>query len=325
MAYLPTIEEVDELNKVPAPHSPRASLNPNQKYSSSTGFMYDRNRGSPPLGRRKHNVGDERLSAVSDTLSSTQRYITHSVTSNITLMEDCFGLYMVNKQTPIKVFRFTWRSSDDVVVQLITYGARIITMKYPDKDGASADVVLGFQDLAGYLYYDQYYIGATIGAVTDKIKQARFELDGKHVKVTENDCDHYFNGGAYGLDKVIWNSCVINNKVVLTHVIPHKHEGLPGPVMIKITYELSEYNEFHINMEAKSGRPTIINLSNLCYFNLGGHSGGSEELKKHSVTINCNCYTLMDDDDLPTGKIMSVAHTRFDFMKPKLMKDCLGM
>lgn len=303
---LPTIQEQDELlgpgsevllePSTPSATNPSQPITPKASQPASTVLLTDRS---------------------SHTLAKTK---------DITLTEDCFGVYRVENKPPVKIQRFTWKSSDKVEVQIITYGARITSMKYPDKYGKVNDIVLGFNDLSGYLYYGhEVPFGATIGAVTNKIKDAKFELDGKEINLSRNFYNHYCNGGFVGLDKVVWNSYANNTQVIFSYVIPDKQDGLPGPVMINITYELTMDRGFRIDMLAKTAKPTILNLSNLCYFNLGGHHGGPEELRQHSVCINCNCYTLMDENEFPSGKIMNVVHTKFDFSTPKLMKNYLGL
>ncbi|GJQ83682.1 hypothetical protein Trydic_g14390 [Trypoxylus dichotomus] len=306
MSTLPTIQEQEEPSSRP---STAERIRNNSKRQSLDVFQ--------PVGGR--SSGDTNRSV------SKHSLVTRPKVDEVTVTEDCFGLYSIQDRLPVKVMRYTWKSTKNVEVQIITYGARIVSMKCPDRRGIVADVVLGCGDLAGYIEYAEHYFGATMGVVTGKIRNAWFELYGKRIKIAESQDGHYNNGDPNGLDKVIWNSYMKDTKVTLSHVIPHKHNGFPGPVMINITYELVPENEFRITMEARSAKSTIVNLSNLCYFNLGGHNGGPEELKKHSIVMNCNCYTLMGNDGFPSGKIMNVSSTKYDFMKPTLLKNHLGI
>lgn len=244
---------------------------------------------------------------------------------NIILSRDYFGTIYDEDGTAHYIKRFTWKNHNNIQVQVITYGARITSICLPGRNGVVVDVALGYEDIAGCLYYEEFPFGATIGRFTNKIENATFAIDGKQYWLVQNDDDHHKDGGCKGFDKVVWKSYVDDTKVILTHVSPNKDQGYPGDLFVRITYELTPKNEFKVNMEAITSKPTIVNLSNLLYLNLAGHYAGPSELNNHVVTINANCYTKMKGDGLPNGKIMNVIYTKNDFMTPTLLKDVIGI
>lgn len=245
--------------------------------------------------------------------------------NNITLSRDYFGTIYDKNGAPHYIKRFTWKNHNNIQVQVITYGARITSICLPGRNGVVVDVALGYEDIAGCLYYEEFPFGATIGRFTNKIENATFAIDGKQYWVVQNDDDHHKDGGCKGFDKVVWKSYVDGTKVILTHVSPNKDQGYPGDLFVRVTYELTSKNEFKVNMEAITSKPTIVNLSNLLYLNLAGHYTGPNELYNHVVTINANCYTKTKGDGLPDGKIMNVIYTKNDFMTPTLLMDVVGL
>lgn len=114
-------------------------------------------------------------------------------------------------------------------------------------------------------------------------------------------------------------------KVIMSYVSPDGEEGYPGSLMTQITFELSEKNEFKIDMESVSSLPTSINLSNLLYFNLAGHYAGPEHIYKHILTLNCNCFTVQDENGFSTGEVRNVVHTIYDFQIPKTLGKVIGI
>lgn len=222
------------------------------------------------------------------------------------------------------VKKYTWTNQNNIQVQVITYGARIHNIKMPDRRGTLLDVVLGFEDLQGYFYYSNHYFNSIIGRVTNRIENATFVLDGKQFTVSKNRDNDNYNSGYFGLDKVNFQSYQSGNKVIMSHILKEANDEYPGDMMVVITFELNVRNEFKTNIEAYCTKPTLCNISNLVYFNLAGSSTGSKELYEHIVQINANCYTLTKKD-LPTGEIMNVVNTRFDFQVPTRLGNLIGI
>ncbi|VEN40503.1 unnamed protein product [Callosobruchus maculatus] len=245
--------------------------------------------------------------------------------NTVTVTEDVFGKYWDQKGKCHNIKRYTWKNKNKIQVQVINYGARITSMKLPDRKGDVEDIVLGFDDLGGYIYNRKYYIGATIGRMSSIVKNSTFQLNNRQYWITPNYLGrHHINGGILGLDQVVWKTYVDGTKVIMSHVSPHLSEGYPGDLFIKITFQLSERNEFKINMEAMCSEPTIVNLSNLTYFNLAGHHRGADEIYRHVVSLNCNCFTPQIDG-FPTGEILNVMYSQYDFQIPRLLGKLIGI
>ncbi|KAJ8966204.1 hypothetical protein NQ314_003684 [Rhamnusium bicolor] len=243
---------------------------------------------------------------------------------NLQLIEDVFGLYYDESGKCHSIKRFTWKNRNKIEVQVINYGARIISMKLPDRKGEIEDIVLGFDDLAGYLHYKKNYFGATIGRVSNAVKNSTFVIDDKQYWLMPNQFPHHVNGGKAGLDQAVWTTYVDDKKVIMSHISPHSSEGYPGDLFVRVSFELSARNEFNIEMDAQCTQPTIVNLSNLTYFNLAGHYQGPDHLYKHILTLNCNCFTPQIYN-LPSGEILNVVHTEFDFQIPKMLGKTIGI
>lgn len=243
---------------------------------------------------------------------------------NVELVEDIFGVYYDENGSAHNIKRYTWKSKNKIQVQVINYGARITSMKMPDRKGNIDDIVLGFDDIAGYIYNKDKYFGATIGRMSNVVKNGTFHVNNKQYWLTLNHNSHHYNGGRMGLDQVVWTTFMDDKRVIMSYVSPDMSEGYPGDLLIRIIFELSARNEFSIRMEAQCTQPTIVNLSNLTYFNLGGHHSGSNEIYKHILTLNCNCFTPQSDG-IPNGVIMNVVHSEFDFQIPKILGKAMGI
>ncbi|KAK5643297.1 hypothetical protein RI129_007142 [Pyrocoelia pectoralis] len=244
--------------------------------------------------------------------------------NTILLEEDEFGFYTDKTSgKSISVRKFTWRNKNDVTVQVITYGATITSIKVPDKNGAIGDIVLGFKDMKGYLNPLNPYFGATVGRVANRIGNATILIDGVQYNVTANLGQHMLHGGLKGFDKVIWDYYVDGTKLIMSYDSPDGEEGFPGNVLVNVTFQLNDQNEFLINFKATTTKPTFVNLTNHSYFNLAGHETGASELYKHVITINANETTEVDKDSIPSGKLLPVVGTPLDLQIPKILGDVI--
>lgn len=249
---------------------------------------------------------------------------TLQVNDSIQLVEDIFGVYYDEQGSAHNIRRYTWKNRNKIQVQVINYGARITSMKMPDRKGNVDDIVLGFDDIAGYIFNKGKYFGATIGRMSNIVPNSTFNVNNKQYWLTPNHGPHHFNGGRIGLDQVVWTTFVDDKRVIMSYVSPHMSEGYPGDLLIRIIFQLSPRNEFSIRMEAQCTQPTIVNLSNLTYFNLGGHHSSSTEIYRHILTLNCNCFTPQTNG-IPNGVIMNVVHSEFDFQIPKVLGKVMGI
>ncbi|KAF7285636.1 hypothetical protein GWI33_010289 [Rhynchophorus ferrugineus] len=238
----------------------------------------------------------------------------------IELEEDEFGTFKDRKTGKLEsVSRFTWRNSQGVSVQVISYGATITSIKLPDKNGTIDDIVMGFDDINGYQNPLNPYFGATVGRVANRIGNAQISIDNEIYKVTANLGKHTLHGGLVGFDKVNWNYHVDGTKVTLSYLSKDLEEGFPGDVITSVTYQLTNDNRFLFDFKSTSTKPTFVNLTNHSYFNLAGHDAGAKEVYNHEISINANYTTEVDENSIPSGKLLPVAGTIFDLRIPKIL------
>lgn len=255
-------------------------------------------------------------------MSSEQKY--YQISAGVELEENEFGLF-TNKSTgqSSSVRKFTWRNNNNITVQVISYGATITAIKIPDKNGTVEDVVMGFNDMQGYLNPLNPYFGATVGRVANRIGYSKISIDGKEYNVSANLGQHQLHGGFKGFDKVNWDCYTTGTKVVMSYDSPDKEEGFPGNLLVNVSFQLNDRNEFCIDFRATTTKPTFVNLTNHSYFNLAGHNRGAEELYKHVITINADQTTDVDENSIPSGKLLPVADTIFDLQVPKVLGDVI--
>ncbi|MGC0341071.1 aldose epimerase family protein [Streptomyces sp. SLBN-8D4] len=196
-----------------------------------------------------------------------------------------------------------------VRVRILSYGGIVQSVEVPDRDGRTADVVLGFAGLEGYLEHSGPYLGALVGRYANRIAGGRFELDGATYALAPNNAPNSLHGGERGFDKRVWDMEPAGaHGVRLSRVSPHGEEGFPGRLEVSGTYSLDESGALRISYEAVTDAPTVVNLTNHSYFNLAGsgNAGG------HELRIDASRFTPVDADLIPTG-VEEVAGTRFDF------------
>ncbi|MEV5958207.1 aldose epimerase family protein [Streptomyces sp. NPDC051987] len=194
-------------------------------------------------------------------------------------------------------------------VRVLSYGGIVQSAEVPDRAGRTADVVLGFADLDGYLAHPGPYFGALVGRYANRIARARFPLDGVTYALEPNNAPNSLHGGARGFDKRVWEAAAVEHGVRLSRVSPHGEEGFPGRLEVAVTYTLDASGALRISYEAVTDAPTVVNLTNHSYFNLAGsgNAGG------HELRIAASRYTPVDGDLIPTGVLEDVSGSRFDF------------
>jgi aldose 1-epimerase len=201
-------------------------------------------------------------------------------------------------------------------VRLASYGARVTSIKVPDRNGVMADIVLGFDAVEPYRSsVKKPYLGATLGRYAGRIADGRFTLNGDEHVLAKNNGPNHNHGGVNGFDKVVWDAKQLRNGVQFDYTSPDGEEGYPGTLKAQVTYTLTDANELIIDYRATTDRPTPINLSNHSYFNLAGE--GSDTVLNHELMIDAEEMLEIDKTSVPTGKIASVADTPFDFRQPK--------
>ena len=215
------------------------------------------------------------------------------------------------------VEKYTLRNSLGMQATVITYGGTLQSLLVPDKHGKTEDVVLGFDDLDGYLKGTSYF-GATIGRFGNRLADGKFSLDGKSYQVPQNDKTNALHGGTKGFDKQIWKAEQVKDKgwvgVKLTYVSADGEMGFPGTLKTEVTYSLNEKNELRIQYHATTDKPTVLNLTNHSYFNLAG--AGNGDILDQVAIVHAGHYTPVNEKLIPTGEIAPVAGTPMDFLKP---------
>lgn len=207
---------------------------------------------------------------------------------------------------------FTLTNSHGMVVKVITYGGIITTIRVPDRRGAFADVVLGFDALEPYLGRHPYF-GAIVGRYGNRISNARFSLDGRTYTLAANNGPNHLHGGVRGFDKHVWQADALAGAVgvELRRSSPDDEEGYPGMLQARVRYTLTDANAIVIDYEATTDKPTPVNLTQHTYYNLAGPGAG--DILGHEVTIYADRFTPIDAGLIPTGELAAVAGTPFDF------------
>jgi aldose 1-epimerase len=196
--------------------------------------------------------------------------------------------------------------------RIMTYGGIVVSLRVPDKNGKSADVVLGYDSLDGYLANSPFF-GALVGRYANRIGGAKFVLDGKTYSTPKNDGVNTLHGGPKGIDKAVWKAKEIPHGIELTDVSPDGDSGFPGTLTIVVRYTLNG-KDLKIEYSATSDKDTVINLTHHSYFNLKGQGEG--DILQHQLQLNASRYTPVDDNLIPTGELAPGAGTPFDFRKP---------
>ncbi len=229
-----------------------------------------------------------------------------------TVARDPFG----TQPDGTRVERYTLTNAAGMQVQLINYGGIITAIRVPDRKGALADVVLGYDTLEGYLQ-NPAYLGALVGRYANRIGKARFTLDGKTYTLAANNDGNTLHGGLEGFDKAVWHAESFEKPnavgVILTHTSPDGDEGFPGALSMRVTYTLTNANEISLDYSATTDKLTVVNLTHHDYFNLAGE--GSGNVLGHLLMIDAERYTPVDSTMIPTGQLASVAGTPMDFRK----------
>jgi aldose 1-epimerase len=199
-------------------------------------------------------------------------------------------------------------------VRLTDYGAIVMSLRVPDRDGRLDDVVLGFDRPETYAAGNPYF-GCIAGRCANRVAGARFSLDGREHRLDANDGPHHLHGGRAGFDKKTWGALPGESPggpfVRFTLISPDGDQGYPGELRAEVAYTLTHEDELRIEMSATSDRSTLCNLAHHGYWNLGGHASG--DVLGHELRLACSRTTPVDATLIPTGELAPVAGTPFDF------------
>jgi len=223
------------------------------------------------------------------------------------------------------VHLYTLENSNGLVAKITTYGGILTEMHVPDADGNVRDIVLGFENIDGYLEGHPYF-GAIVGRVANRIEKGKFALDGRTYELAVNNGPNHLHGGIKGFDKAVWDAEPTESSsgpaLKLTYLSEDGEEGYPGNLKLTVIYALTHENELVVQMSAETDKATPVNIANHSYWNLAGQ--GSGDILGHTLFINADRYTPTDDTLIPTGDIEPVEGTPYDFKKPKRIGKEIG-
>ncbi len=213
---------------------------------------------------------------------------------------------------------YTLDNDKGLEARIMTYGATLVSLKVPDRNGKTADITLGHDTLQGYLDASPYF-GSTVGRVANRIAKGRFTLDGIEYTLAQNAGGNHLHGGIKAFDKVVWNSELIQEEktvsVKFSYLSLDGEEGYPGNLSCSVVYTLNTNNELVISYEAETDKATPVNLTNHSYFNLAGQGNGN--ILEHELLLAADQYTPTDVELITTGEIKPVNDSPIDFTLSK--------
>ena len=216
-----------------------------------------------------------------------------------------------------KVWLFTITNKNGASVTLTNFAGAVVNLLMPDKNGKLDDIVLGYDNIDGYIAGDSSH-GALVGRYANRIANAQFELNGAVYKLFANENTNTLHGGMVGFNKRVWTiEDTSINSVTFGYVSPDGEENFPGTVKVTCKYTLTDDNELKLEYTGVSDKDTVLNLTNHTYFNLGGLD--NDTVLDHELQLNADYYTPVNAALIPTGELADVTGTPFDFRTPKLI------
>lgn len=212
---------------------------------------------------------------------------------------------------------YTLKNRRGAEARITTYGGAVVSLKVPDRAGRFDDVLLGFDDLEGYLKTTTY-IGSLVGRYANRIARGRFSLNGTEYKLATNNGENHLHGGVRGFDKVVWKARPLDvrggSALELSYLSRDGEEGYPGNLSVRVVYTLTDADELKVEYHATTDKDTVVNLTQHNYYNLAGQ--GSGDVLGHLLTLNADRFTPTDAGAIPTGELRAVRGTPFDFKRP---------
>lgn len=236
----------------------------------------------------------------------------------VLLDESAFEATVDGKQTALYTL-----TAGDITMQVTNFGARVVTLWTPDKQGNMEDIVLGYNNIDTYVNNPgERFLGACVGRYANRIAAGKFTLDGKEYQLSTYNNGQCLHGGDKGFDMVVWDVVsATENEIVFHYLSPDGEENFPGNLDVTMTYTLTPENEFKVTYLATTDAPTYCNISHHSFFNLKGEGNGT--INDHVMTINGSYNTPIDNVYIPTGEIASVEGTPFDFRAGKVIGEGL--
>ena len=215
----------------------------------------------------------------------------------------------------VEVPIYTLKSAQ-IEVRVMAYGAKLVSVRTPDRNGKMADVVLGYDNLEGFLNDTSTHFGSIVGRYGNRIALGKFSIDGKTYQIPINNGVNALHGGPMGFDRFVWEAKEVPNGVEFTHVSPDGDMGFPGTMTAKVKYTLIG-GTLRLDYSATSDKATVVNITNHAYFNLHGDDQGN--ILDQKIELNADRYTPVDAGLIPTGVLAPVAGTPFDFRKSEVI------
>ena len=237
--------------------------------------------------------------------------------NKVSITKSFYGKTKDNK----KVDLYSFKNENGMQIDIINYGGIITSLKVPDKNGETEDIVLGYNKLEDYINENPYF-GSIIGRYGNRIAKGKFNLNGNQYTLATNNDENHLHGGNIGFDKVIWEAeTKINSNsssLILKYLSRDMEEGYPGNLYTTVTYKITNDNSVEIKYEAQTDKTTVINLTQHSYFNLSGDF--NQSILNHKVKINANQFLPVNKSLIPTGNKLNVSMTPFDFRNYKEIK-----
>lgn len=215
-----------------------------------------------------------------------------------------------------EIFSFTLTNNNKVAAEIIDFGATVVSLVVPDKNGKFEDVVLGYDAVGEYAKGTSYF-GAIVGRYGNRIGKGKFSIDGKEYQLAANNGENHLHGGNIGYNKVLWKGEFLEKKegpaVKFTYISKDGEEGYPGTVKLEVIYTLANNNELSIEYNATTDKPTVFNPTHHSYFNLSGNFENT--ILNNELMIDADTYTPVDAGLITTGKLEKVENTPMDFRK----------
>ncbi len=218
---------------------------------------------------------------------------------------------------------FVLSNSQNTVVAITNYGARIVSVKVPNAEGTSTDIVVGYNSIEEYLNATEVYHGAVVGRYANRIANGKFSIGERRYTLAQNNFPNHLHGGQKGFHQAIWTVVQQNStSVTLRYFSADGEEGYPGNLHLSVTYSLTEANELRLTFEATTDKDTIVNLTNHSYFNLNGVNSGT--ILHHLLQINADYFTPVDGTSIPLGNLAAVKGSPFDFTESRTIGKSIG-
>ncbi|NQZ83306.1 MAG: galactose mutarotase [Colwellia sp.] len=237
----------------------------------------------------------------------------HQAKANVSIHSEEYGVLSNGD----KVNLYTLKAGN-ITVKVINFGGIITEILVPDKQGKLGDVVLGFDNLADYETKNRYF-GAIVGRFANRIRHGNISISGEKYQLSLNRPPHQIHGGHKGFDKVLWNAQIKKNddsaSLTLSYLSADGEEGYPGNLLVNVRYTVNQQNELVIDYKANTDKETVVNLTQHSYFNLAARR--NTNVLQHDLAIYADSILPLAKDKFPTGAVMPVTHTPFDFRKAK--------